>query len=108
MLGLTAILGSSIGQYPQHGQLVLLVKRQNTFIEKVCSGNWRLAGIELGMCHLAVGINVGLLINPPNTFECAHVEGILRPQITRVFSSQSHRALVSLPACAQWLVTATL
>ena len=86
MLGLTAILGSSIGQYPQHGQLVLLVKRQNTFIEKVCSGNWRLAGIELGMCHLAVGINVGLLINPPNTFECAHVEGILRPQITRVFS----------------------
>ena len=52
MLGLTAILGSSIGQYPQHGQLVLLVKRQNTFIEKVCSGNWRLAGIELGMCHL--------------------------------------------------------
>src|SRR5579864_2317674 len=39
----------------------------------------------LGKSGLAVGVDKGLLIDPPDALQIAHVVGILRAQIPRVF-----------------------
>ncbi len=36
------------------------------------------------MGYLGVGIDIGLLVDPPNALEGADVEGILRAEIARV------------------------
>ncbi len=80
-LGIAAILRASIRQNTQNRQLVALIERQYPIIQEVCGRDGRLGGVQLRLGHLAVGVHIGLLINPTNAFERAHVERILRAQV---------------------------
>ena len=40
-----------------------------------------LAVIELGEGHLGIGVDDGLLVDPPDPFQGADIEGVLRPAI---------------------------
>jgi hypothetical protein len=44
----------------------------------------RLGAVELGKGHLGVGVNEGLLVDPPNTLQCADIEGVLGAEIPRM------------------------
>ena len=46
----------------------------------------RFGRVELGVGHLAIGIDIGLLIDPAHAFHGAHIERVLRAQITGVRS----------------------
>jgi transposase len=54
------------------------------FFEHISGCDGSFGDIELRKSDFAVGINKRLLIDTANTFEVADIEGVLRPQITRV------------------------
>ncbi len=68
---------------------MLFVERQDTIIEHLRSRNRRFGGVPLRLSHFAVGIHIGLLIDPAKVFECADIIRILRTQVARVRSGQS-------------------
>src|SRR5205823_12973569 len=78
-----AELGAAIGQHPAQPDAVLIVERHHPLVEDLGGGDRGLAVIELGDGHLGVGIDKGLLINPPDALQRADVEGVLRAAIAR-------------------------
>jgi hypothetical protein len=48
--------------------------------------NRRFAVIELGAADLAVGIDEGLLVNPPHALEIADIEGVLGAAVPRMLA----------------------
>ena len=78
---LAAIFCAPVCQDAQHGQVMLLIKWQHSIIEQVSPCDWRLGGLELGVGYLAIGIDIGLLIDPPNIFDGANIKGILVTEI---------------------------
>ena len=79
-----AVFGSAVGQNAQHRKVVFLMERQHPIVEQISRSYRRFGGVELGMCHLAIGVHIGLLIDPPDTLESANIERVLRAQIARV------------------------
>ena len=73
-----------VGQDAQRWQVVFLVERQHPIIEQVGGGNRRFGGVEFGVSNLAIGVHIGLLIDPPDALECTDVERVLRAQIAGV------------------------
>jgi hypothetical protein len=57
------------------------MKRQNPVIEQVGRGDRGLGGVQVDLRDLAISIDIGLLINAPNTLEGANREGVLRSQM---------------------------
>ena len=53
-------------------------------IEQVGGGDWRFTRIQLAVSHFRVRVHERLLVDAAHAFQIAHVEGVLRPQITRV------------------------
>jgi len=68
-----------------HWQLLLLEEGQHLVIQKICSGDGRFSRVQHTECHVAVGINEGLLVDTDNAFQIAHEEGVLSPQIVWMF-----------------------
>ena len=78
------IFGAAIRHDPQHRQVVFFVEWQHPVVEQVGRGDRRLGGVEFGMGHLAIGVHVGLLVDPANALEGADIERVLAAQITRM------------------------
>jgi len=57
-------------------------ERDDAVVEKIGGGDRRLAIIELGESDLGVGVDEGLLVNPPNPLEVADIEGVLGATVT--------------------------
>ncbi len=84
MLDRAAVLGTPVGQDGQQTPPLLLEPGQHPVIEPV-GGHQRLAAvIQLGEGHLAIGIDEGLLVDPPNPLERANIERILGAQLARM------------------------
>lgn len=79
-----AILRPAIRHNAQHRQIVFLVEWQYPIVQQISRRDRGLGGVQLGMCHLGIGVDIGLLINPPDALQCADIERVLRPQIARV------------------------
>ena len=65
---------------------MLVEERNHPVIEQIGRYEWRLAIVELGKGQLSVGIEEGLLVNPPHALERADVEGILCATVTGTFA----------------------
>jgi len=76
-----AKLGAAVGQYPLQLDLVLVVERHHAVVQQVGGGDRGLAVVELGKGHLGVGVDEGLLIDPPHPLHRADVEGVLRTAV---------------------------
>jgi len=84
LVGPAAMFRAPVGHDPQHRQIVLIMERQDLVIEQVSSSDRRLGGVKLGMRHLAIGVDIGLLVYPSDAFERADVKRVLRAQIARM------------------------
>lgn len=84
LVRLAAEFGAPVGQDAQHRQIMLLIEWQHPVIEQIGSGDRRLGGVELGMGDLAIGVDVGLLIDPANAFDGADIESVLAAEIAGV------------------------
>ena len=73
----SAIPSASVSKNTQHRQLLLLKVWQYFIVKHVgcCDGCFRC--VELGKCHLAVGINKGLLVDTANSFKVTHIKRVL-------------------------------
>ena len=63
-----AEFGAAVGQHPRQPNTVLVIKWHHPVVEDLGRGNRRLAVIEFGEGDLGVGIDEGLLIDPPHPF----------------------------------------
>ncbi len=76
---------------------MLVAGRHHPVVEDLGRSDRRLAVIELGEGHLDVGIDDGLLIDPPDPFQRTDIKVVLRPAITRPFAVElAVRLLVGL------------
>src|SRR5437660_12572672 len=103
-----AELGAAIGQHPAQPDAVLIVERHHPIVEDLGGGDWRLAVIELGEGHLGVGIDKGLLINPPDALQRAHVEGVLRTAIARALALELAMRFLSALAFSSAVICASV
>ncbi len=79
-------LGAAVGQHPRQPDAVLVIKRHHPVIEDLGRGDRCLAIIQLGEGDLGVGVDEGLLIDPPDALQRADIEGVLRAAIARAFA----------------------
>ncbi len=77
-----AVFRPAICHDPQYRQVVLIIAWQHPVIAQVGGGYQCFGGVELGMRHLAIGVDIGLLVDPSNTLERADIEGVLRGRMT--------------------------
>ena len=77
VFGIAAVLGAAVGEHATQLHLVSIKERQDTVVEQVGGGDRRLAVVQLGEGHLGVGVDEGLLVDPPNPFHGANVKGVL-------------------------------
>lgn len=90
-----AIFRASVGHDPQHRQVMFLMERQHPIIEQISRRDRRLGGVELGMRDRAIGVHIGLLVDPPDALEGADIERVLAAQIARVGGFDLAAGLVS-------------
>lgn len=57
---------------------MLLIKGQHLIVDKVGAGDRRFGVIQLGVGHLAICIDVSLLVNPSHALDGSNIEGALR------------------------------
>ncbi len=76
-LRVAAVFAAAVAQHAQELDLMLLEERQHPVVEQVGRCDQRLAVVELGEGRLRVGVDEGLLVDPPDTLERADVEGVL-------------------------------
>ena len=66
-----AEFGAAIGQHPRQSDAVLVVERHHSVIEDFGRRNRGLAIIKLGKGDLGIGVDEGLLVDPPDALEGA-------------------------------------
>ena len=79
-----AIFRAPVCQNAQHRQLVLFHVGQHFVVEHIGGGDRRFGGVEFGMGNLAIGVHIGLLINPPDALQCTDIKSVLRAQVAGV------------------------
>src|ERR1051325_1321314 len=84
MIWLPIKLGPAIRQYTHHRYFMLFKEWQDLVVQYIGRSDRMLAGVELSKSNARVSIDESLLINSANTFDGAHVIGILRTEITRM------------------------
>src|SRR5215472_8487993 len=72
-----AKLGAAIGQHARQADAVLVIKRHHAVIEDLGRGDRRLAIIEFGKGDLGIGVDEGLLVDPPDALQGADIKRIL-------------------------------
>ena len=76
---------------------MLVIKRHHPVVEDFGRGDRGLTIIQLGKGNLGVGIDDGLLVDPPNPFQRADIEGVLRLAVARALALElALRFLVGL------------
>ena len=76
-LRIAAIFAAAIGQHAHELDLVAVEEREHAIVQKIGRRDRRLAIIELGEGDLGVGVDEGLLVDPPDPFQVADIEGVL-------------------------------
>src|SRR6266699_2212885 len=76
-----AKFGASVGQHPAQPDAVLVVERHHPVVEDLGSSDRRLAIIKLGEGDLGVGVDDGLLVDPPDPLQRADIEGVPRAAV---------------------------
>ena len=97
-----AELGAAIGQHARQADAVLVIKRHHPIIEDLGRGDRGLAIVEFGKGDFGVGVDKGLLIDPPDALQRTDIEGVLRPAIARTFALKlAMRLLIGLGLLAR-------
>src|SRR5437773_8051144 len=92
-----AKLGAAIGQHARQTDAVLVIKRHHPIIEDLGRGDRGLAIVEFGERDLGIGVDKGLLIDPPDALQRSDIEGVLRAAIARALAVElAMRLLVGL------------
>jgi hypothetical protein len=68
--------GATFGTHAAQLDVVLVEERHDAVVEQVGGGDRGLAVIQLGECHLRVGVDEGLLVDPADPLERADIEGV--------------------------------
>src|SRR6266498_1310501 len=84
--GIAAILAAAVGQHAQQLNLMAVEEWQDPVVQKIGRRDWRLAIIELGEGHLGVGVDEGLLVDPPHALQIADIERILAAAVARMLA----------------------
>ena len=53
------------------------MERQHPVVEQISRRDGRLGGVKLCVYDLAVGVDIGVLVGPPDTLQRAHIERVL-------------------------------
>jgi hypothetical protein len=85
-VGTAPVLRPPIGQDTAQRECGGIKEGHHLVIEQLSGGQRGLAVVELGKGHFAVGLNEGLLIDPPDALERPDLERSLRPTIARTFA----------------------
>jgi hypothetical protein len=85
VLGITAVLGAPIRQHTQERYAVAVEEWHDAVVEQVGCWQRSLAIVELGECHLRVGVDERLLIDTAHTFEGADIKGALGTAVAGTF-----------------------
>ena len=72
-----AELGAAVGQHARQPDAVLVIERHHPVVEDLGRGDRRLAVIEFGEGDLGIGVDEGLLIDPPDTLQGADIKRVL-------------------------------
>src|SRR6266496_4930958 len=87
-----AKFGASVGQHPAQPDAVLVVERHHPVVEDLGSSDRRLAIIKLGEGDLGVGVDDGLLVDPP--------DGNVIVPVPKMGGVRYDRAAPASPSCA--------
>src|SRR6266480_3622799 len=79
--GIAAELAAAVGEHAQQLGIVLLEEWQYPVVQQVGRGDRRLAVIQLAESDLGIGVDEGLLVDPPDALEIADVERVLRATV---------------------------
>ena len=85
-LRIAAVLGAAVGQDAQGPDVVGIEERDHPVVEQLGRADRRLTVVELGERHLRVGVDEGLLVDPPDPLEDAHVERVLGAVVARMLA----------------------
>src|SRR5262245_37648822 len=85
-LGIAAVLAAAVGQHTYELYVVALEQRDRPVIEQVGRRDRGLAIVELGAGHLGIGVDEGLLVDPSDPLQVAHVERVLGAAIARMLT----------------------
>ena len=66
--GVAAVFTAAVGQHARELHVMALEQRDHAVIDEIGGRDRRLSIVELGANHLAVGVDEGLLVDPPNPF----------------------------------------
>src|SRR5262249_56561958 len=76
-----AEFGATVGQHARQPDAVLVIKRHHPVVEDLGRGDRGLAVIQLGKGDLGIGVDEGLLKDPPDALQGADIKRVLRPAI---------------------------
>src|SRR6266536_3546094 len=79
--GIAAELAAAVGEHAQQLGIALLEEWQYPVVQQVGRGDRRLAVIQLAESDLGIGVDEGLLVDPPDALEIADVERVLRATV---------------------------
>ena len=72
-----AEFGAPVSQHPRQPDTVLIIERHHPIIEDLGRGDRCLAIIEFGAGDLGIGVDKGLLVDPPDALQGADIKRIL-------------------------------
>src|SRR5262249_27866477 len=84
--GIAAILAAAVGQHAQQLNLMGVEEWQDAVIQEIGRRDRGLAIIEFGEGNLGVGVDEGLLVDPPHALEIADVERVLGTAVARMLA----------------------
>ena len=77
---------------------MLVIKWHHPIIEDLTRGDRGLAIVEFGKGNFGVGIDEGLLVDPPDTLQRSDIEGVPAPRNSADTRCRTRHA----PACPPW------
>jgi hypothetical protein len=85
VLPVAAVFRAAIGEDSQKRNVMFLEEGKYAVVQQISGNKGIFSVVELGHRHFGVGIDEGLLVNPSDTFQITHIEGVLKAQVARVF-----------------------
>src|SRR5262245_25090893 len=85
-LRIAAILATAVGQYPQQLDVMAIEEGNRPVVWRISRCDRRFAIVELGASDLSVGVDEGLLLDPPNALSIADIERILGTAVARMLA----------------------
>jgi hypothetical protein len=76
-LRIAAIFAATVGQHAQQFDVMALEQWQHAVVEEIGRRDRRLSIVELGTGDLGVGVDEGLLIDPPDALQITDIERVL-------------------------------